>query len=92
MKALEILREKSLSQVALNLSYFNDCKTAFAISECKSWIDKIFDEVEKELEEDMKSKSCEGCRHIHQGWWCNENGIKVNLDFCCNRYEPKDNL
>lgn len=44
-----------------------------------------------ELEEAMKPKECSKCKHIHQGWWCNENGIRVTLDFCCNRYEAKDN-
>ena len=44
-------REKALSQVAPFLSYFSDCKPAFAISECKAWINKIFDEHEKELKD-----------------------------------------
>ena len=43
-----------------------------------------------ELEEAMKPKECSKCKHIHQGWWCNENGIRVTLDFGCNRYEPKE--
>ena len=42
-------REEALSQVAPNLSYFNDCKIPFAISECKSWINKIFDDFEVQL-------------------------------------------
>ena len=42
------------------------------------------------IEEAMKPKECSKCKHIHQGWWCNENGIRVTLDFGCNRYEPKD--
>ena len=42
------------------------------------------------LEAQEEPKSCDRCEHIHQGWWCNENGIKVTLDFCCNRYEKKD--
>ena len=64
-------REQALSQVAPNLSYFNDCKVPFAISECKSWINKIFDDFEaqikakderiRELEEAMKPKTCDGC-------------------------------
>ena len=42
-------REQALSQVAPNLSYFNDCKVPFAISECKSWINKIFDDFEAQI-------------------------------------------
>ena len=43
-------REQALSQVAPNLSYFNDCKVPFAVSECKSWINKIFDDFEAQME------------------------------------------
>ena len=53
---MKALREKHLAYVADNLSYFNDCKTSFAISECKSWINKIFDDVEAELEEQQRLK------------------------------------
>lgn len=42
-------RERALSQVAPNLSYFNDCKVPFQISECKKWINKIYDDFEEEL-------------------------------------------
>jgi len=42
-------REQALSQVAPNLSYFNDCKPEFAISQCKLWINKIFDEHDAQL-------------------------------------------
>ena len=56
MKEMKALREKHLAYVADNLSYFNDCKTSFAISECKSWINKIFDDVEAELEEQQRLK------------------------------------
>ena len=51
-----------------------------------------------ELEEAMKSKTCKGCR---QSWepngqtfhrfFCEYLKIPVHGDFCCNRYEPKDN-
>ena len=44
-------RENALSQVAPFLSYFNDCKPDFAIKECKSWINKIYDDFEKELKQ-----------------------------------------
>ena len=60
-KALEELRQKSLSMVAENLEYFNCCKKDFAVSECKLWINKIFDRVNEELEEAMKPKTCDGC-------------------------------
>ena len=42
-------REQALSQVADNLSYFNDCKFPFAVSECKKWVNKIYDDFEEEL-------------------------------------------
>ena len=45
----KMTREQALSQVAPNLSYFNDCKIPFAISECKLWINKIYDDFEEEL-------------------------------------------
>ena len=60
-KALEELRQKSLSMVAENLEYFNCCKKDFAVSECKLWINKIFDRVNEELEEAMKPKTCDDC-------------------------------
>ncbi len=49
-------REKALSHVAPNLSYFNDCKPAFATKEYKKWVNKIYDDFEKE-------KTCDGCIH-----------------------------
>ena len=61
-KEMKALREKHLACVADNLSYFNDCKTSFAISECKSWINKIFDDVEAELEA-LQSSSCDTCEY-----------------------------
>ena len=45
----KMTREYVLSQVADNLSYFNDCKFHFAVSECKQWINKIYDNFEEEL-------------------------------------------
>ena len=58
------------------------------------------DEAIAELEELMKPKSCSTCKHgtMYMGTdrkWC-EASIKqdgmttVDKDFCCNRYEPKD--
>ena len=101
-------REQALSQVAPNLSYFNDCKVPFAISECKSWINKIFDDFEaqikakdehiKELEEAMSHKKCGGCKHYEEKQCTNENSIAfgginaVYKDDFCNDFEPKDNV
>ena len=45
----KMTRERALLQVADNLSYFNDCKFPFAVSECKKWINKIYDDFEEEL-------------------------------------------
>ena len=57
----------------------------------------------KELEEAMKPKTCEGCKHYlsdsyyeNTGWcslgvgsgYCVHD--TVDNTFCCNRYEPKD--
>ena len=96
-KALEELRQKSLSMVAENLEYFNCCKKEFAVSECKLWINKIFDRVNEELEEAMKPKTCHWCK---QSWepnnqtfhryFCNYLQIPVHGNFYCNRYEAKD--
>ena len=51
-----------------------------------------------EIEEAMKPKTCEGCK---QSWepnnqtfhryFCEYLKIPVHGDFCCNRYEQKDN-
>lgn len=95
---MKALREKHLACVADNLSYFNDCKTSFAISECKSWINKIFDDVEAELEA-LQPRSCEWCKSLVETGksfkHCDELAINIShMDwgsFCCNRYEAKDN-
>lgn len=56
------------------------------------------DEAIAELEEAMKLKMCKGCK---QSWepnnqtfhryFCEYLRIPVHSNFCCNRYEPKDN-
>lgn len=88
---MKALREKHLTD---NLSYFNDCKTSFGINECKSWINKIFDDVEAELEA-LQSRSCEGCKYfnssINRGL-CFRLDIAVSKTFCCQGYEPKEQL
>lgn len=73
-------REKALSQVAPSLSYFNDCKPAFAIEECKRWINKIYD--------DFENKSCQKCKHYDGSHKCNnENSIACGTS---NRVYPDD--
>ena len=95
-KALEELRQKTLSQVAPHLSYFNDCKPVFAISECKSWINKIFDDVEA-----LQHRSSETCRYLGLDYdeqeICRNGDLDINIrsvykNFCCNRHKPKENL
>ena len=75
------------------------------------FLEKIYDEHEaqmkakderiKELEEAMKPKTCDGCKHrshlnenltnkITNGF-CVENGFFTKHGFCCNKHEPKDN-
>ena len=57
----------------------------------------------KELEEAMKPKTCEGCKHYlsdsyYENTGCCSLGVgsgycvhnTVDNTFCCNRYEPKD--
>ena len=56
------------------------------------------DEAIAELEEAMKPKTCKGCK---QSWepnnqtfhkyFCEYLKIPIHSNFCCNRYEPKDN-
>ena len=84
---MKALREKYLAQVAPHLSYFNDCKVPFAISECKSWINKIFDDVESL----QQPKNCDGCIFHDDdvvGWddWCCDCIRKWTID----RYEAKE--
>ena len=104
---MKALREKHLACVADNLSYFNDCKTSFAISECKSWINKIFDDVEAELEEAMKPKSCSLCEsftfdeEFNDGFgqcfygihFPNSYSSSCHKGDCnyCSEFKPKDN-
>lgn len=96
-EALEELRKKSLAQVAPHLSYFNDCKPAFAISECKSWINKIFDDITHII--GCNSKVCDGCiRFDHESHLLNDEQYKLRFQIChkCIRqktdlFEPKDN-
>lgn len=53
--------------------------------------------VEKELEEAMKPKTCEWCKHYEEKQCTNENSIAfgginaVYKDDFCNDFEPKDN-
>ena len=49
VRGCKMTRERALLQVADNLSYFNDCKFPFAVSECKKWVNKIYDDFEEEL-------------------------------------------
>ena len=90
---MESLREKHLACVVDNLSYFNDCKTSFAISECKSWINKIFDDVEAL----QQSVGCEDCKFGKYG----VNGVRIELECSLNwrcsrgnsyldKWEPKE--
>ena len=78
-------RETALNSVAPNLSYFNNCKPAFAIQECKLWIDKIYD--------DFESRTCENCK---KDYMCSiQDAITkdaknlTNIGFGCNKYKSK---
>ena len=90
-KALEELRQKSLSMVAENLEYFNCCKKDFAVSECKLWINKIFDRVNEELEEAMRKPTCGGCnRNRTSLGYCSMIEAYTADDFGCNEFIPKE--
>ena len=86
---MKALKEKHLAQVADNLSYFNDCKTSFAISECKSWINKIFDDVEAL----QQPKRCDGCGYgktTINSVICGKNGTYKEADDYCKYFKPKE--
>lgn len=64
-----------------------------AIAELKAKNERI-----KELEEAMKPKTCEGCKHYEEKQCTNENSIAfgginaVYKDDFCNDFEPKEQL
>ena len=90
MKALEILKEISTKcETDENfMGYTYDAKK----------VDKLIHEAIAELEEAMKPKTCYVCK---QSWepnnqtfhkyFCEYLKIPIHGNFCCNRYEPKDN-
>lgn len=90
-KKLEELRQKTLSQVAPHLSYFNDCKPAFAISECKSWVNKIFDYIAHI--DNLDSKVCDGCiRFDHKSHLLNDEKYKLRFQICHKCVRQKTDL
>lgn len=102
MKALEILK-KSLKFQKTQVGGYGYLKD----KEYKEVVDKKImdlDEAISELEELIKPKSCETCKHIKGIYpklgqtYC-AIGIEdlnydlgVKKDFCCSRYEPKETL
>ena len=68
VQGCKMTREQALLQVADNLSYFNDCKFPFAVSECKKWINKIYDDFEEEL----KKAYIEGGNDVWKALNCKE--------------------
>ena len=66
------------------------------IIECN---EKELDEAIAELEKDMKTKTCKGCK---QSWepnnqtfhkyFCEYLKIPIHGNFYCNRYKPKEQL
>ena len=81
-------REEALDTMGATLDDWIDKKNMHML------IDKIYDN----FEEAMKPKMCKRCK---QSWepngqtfhrfFCEYLKIPVHGDFCCNRYEPKDN-
>ena len=65
-----------------------------------SELHQYLNEAIAELEEDMKPKTCDGCKHrghLHESLtnkitngFCVENGFFTKHGFCCNRHEPKE--
>lgn len=65
------------------------------------------DEIERLIaivEEAMKPKTCDGCKHRNRlgnltkylikseaNGYCAKNGCLTTIGLCCNKYEPKDN-
>jgi len=84
-------RKTALSHVAPNLSYFNDCKPAFAIKEYKKWVNKIYDDFEKQTCNNCKwynepictASKCEDINELGQ--------YVVRPTFGCNEWEGKIN-
>ena len=83
-------REKALASVPGNLSYFNDCKPAVAIQECRLWINKIYD--------DFESRTCESCKYLNKDTGKSYAecdfldtfiGIMMEKSFYCSEWEKK---
>ena len=66
VRGCKMTREQTLLQVADNLSYFNDCKFPFAVSECKKWINKIYDDFDHIAEILVKANEEEISRHFNE--------------------------
>ena len=69
VQGCKMTREQTLLQVAPNLNYFNDCKFPFAVSECKKWINKIYDDFEEELKKAYIEGNNDGwkqCREFYR--------------------------
>lgn len=102
-KALKFLKEqekvcidylKGFTEQEL-LDYKGDDK----VEDIKQIITEAQEAIE-ELEEAMKPKTCEGCVHFNKYYKfvtfmkytnrCEKHSLYVENDFCCNRYDPKD--
>ena len=91
-KALEILKH-----------YHNLCSQLFLQNGDEEYRDEYvkINEAIAEIEEAMKHKTCDGCKHRSHldesltnkttNGFCVENGFFTRHGFCCNKHEPKDN-
>lgn len=85
----EEAKDKMLTE---SVQYKNGLRTV-ALRKINNFIDKIFNEHEA-----LQQRSCESCRHwdfIEQGHFKKCFNGKGNVsstkgDFCCNRYEAKE--
>lgn len=52
-------REKDLAAVSAMVSYLSVCKPAYAVQECKKWINRIYDDIERKVcKNKVLQKSC----------------------------------
>lgn len=107
MKALEILNslkqdhEYNIEDTEFVDAAIYELETIIEKNSCYQAIIGINNERIIDLEEALKPKTCEGCKHRSHldesltnkttNGFCVENGFFTRHGFCCNQHEPKDN-
>ena len=86
-------REEFIAKYERECSYYFDGYYAPCIQE---FLNQIYDN----FEEAMKPKTCMGCsNYSYEGnnvgicsyFTCPKTDMYLDKDFCCNKFEPKDN-